>query len=177
VIKPSEWLPALWGEFEPQWGSSAESEATVSLLLRHMNGIANTLMESPEKFEPIVLEHDREGETVTSVEEWSLGYMRGVELASTEWRSGGEELFEILFPIMAFATEKGRTTLNKLEAEEVEALKRSIPDSVRRLHAYWLEQRLVTPGHQPVVQDEPRVGRNDPCPCGSGKKFKKCCLH
>ena len=22
-----------------------------------------------------------------------------------------------------------------------------------------------------------RVGRNDPCPCGSGKKFKKCCLH
>ncbi len=24
-------------------------------------------------------------------------------------------------------------------------------------------------------RDEPRVGRNDPCPCGSGKKFKKCC--
>ena len=23
----------------------------------------------------------------------------------------------------------------------------------------------------------PKVGRNDPCPCGSGKKFKKCCLH
>jgi len=22
----------------------------------------------------------------------------------------------------------------------------------------------------------PKVGRNDPCPCGSGKKFKKCCL-
>jgi hypothetical protein len=28
---------------------------------------------------------------------------------------------------------------------------------------------------QPVVRQEPRVGRNDPCPCGSGKKFKKCC--
>jgi hypothetical protein len=26
------------------------------------------------------------------------------------------------------------------------------------------------------IRDEPRVGRNDPCPCGSGKKFKKCCL-
>lgn len=25
--------------------------------------------------------------------------------------------------------------------------------------------------------DTPKVGRNDPCPCGSGKKFKKCCLH
>jgi uncharacterized protein YecA (UPF0149 family) len=24
-------------------------------------------------------------------------------------------------------------------------------------------------------RDNPKVGRNDPCPCGSGKKFKKCC--
>jgi uncharacterized protein YecA (UPF0149 family) len=29
---------------------------------------------------------------------------------------------------------------------------------------------------KPIVRDTPRVGRNDPCPCGSGKKFKKCCL-
>jgi hypothetical protein len=29
----------------------------------------------------------------------------------------------------------------------------------------------------PVVNPLRSVGRNDPCPCGSGKKFKKCCLH
>jgi hypothetical protein len=29
---------------------------------------------------------------------------------------------------------------------------------------------------QPIVNTEPKVGRNDPCPCGSGKKYKKCCL-
>jgi curved DNA-binding protein CbpA len=28
---------------------------------------------------------------------------------------------------------------------------------------------------QPYVRPEPKVGRNDPCPCGSGKKYKKCC--
>ncbi|MCI0480557.1 MAG: SEC-C domain-containing protein, partial [Candidatus Dadabacteria bacterium] len=27
----------------------------------------------------------------------------------------------------------------------------------------------------PVQRDMPKVGRNDPCPCGSGKKYKKCC--
>jgi preprotein translocase subunit SecA len=27
----------------------------------------------------------------------------------------------------------------------------------------------------PIRRDEPKVGRNDPCPCGSGKKYKKCC--
>lgn len=26
-----------------------------------------------------------------------------------------------------------------------------------------------------VVRDKPKVGRNEPCPCGSGKKYKKCC--
>ncbi len=29
---------------------------------------------------------------------------------------------------------------------------------------------------EPYVRPEPKVGRNDPCPCGSGKKYKKCCL-
>lgn len=29
--------------------------------------------------------------------------------------------------------------------------------------------------NQPVVNETPKVGRNDPCPCGSGKKYKKCC--
>lgn len=28
---------------------------------------------------------------------------------------------------------------------------------------------------QTAVREEPKIGRNDPCPCGSGKKFKKCC--
>jgi len=31
-------------------------------------------------------------------------------------------------------------------------------------------------GHGPFVREAPKVGRNDPCPCGSGKKYKKCCL-
>ncbi|MRR08909.1 preprotein translocase subunit SecA [bacterium] len=31
------------------------------------------------------------------------------------------------------------------------------------------------PRLQPVTNQGPKVGRNDPCPCGSGKKYKKCC--
>ena len=30
-------------------------------------------------------------------------------------------------------------------------------------------------GETPVVREEPKIGRNDLCPCGSGKKYKKCC--
>lgn len=28
---------------------------------------------------------------------------------------------------------------------------------------------------KPITREAPKVGRNDPCPCGSEKKFKKCC--
>ena len=35
---------------------------------------------------------------------------------------------------------------------------------------------LSTFGHAPAINPFKAIGRNDPCPCGSGKKFKKCCL-
>jgi len=38
---------------------------------------------------------------------------------------------------------------------------------------YYTDGKMVTPGTQ--RNEGPRVGRNDPCPCGSGKKYKKCC--
>ena len=28
---------------------------------------------------------------------------------------------------------------------------------------------------RPIVRESPKIGRNEPCPCGSGKKYKKCC--
>ena len=30
---------------------------------------------------------------------------------------------------------------------------------------------------KPSVREYKKIGRNDPCPCGSGKKYKKCCLN
>jgi len=38
---------------------------------------------------------------------------------------------------------------------------------------YFVDGEAVKP--ETFVRETPKVGRNDPCPCGSGKKFKKCC--
>ncbi len=45
----------------------------------------------------------------------------------------------------------------------------------RRREGQWfyLDGEMVK--QKPVVRDQPKVGRNEPCPCGSGKKYKKCC--
>ncbi|MBT9588953.1 YchJ family protein [bacterium] len=42
----------------------------------------------------------------------------------------------------------------------------------RKEDGRWLFLR----GKQNPLRQAPKAGRNDPCPCGSGKKFKKCCL-
>ncbi len=44
------------------------------------------------------------------------------------------------------------------------------------IHEKIVEEKQELPGKgQPIVRESPKIGRNDPCPCGSGKKYKKCC--
>ncbi len=45
----------------------------------------------------------------------------------------------------------------------------------KQLVRLYADYRKRHPTHSPIVKSE-KAGRNDPCPCGSGKKFKKCCL-
>ena len=42
--------------------------------------------------------------------------------------------------------------------------------SEEKLHELYLEQKKSN-----TIVKGPKIGRNDPCPCGSGKKYKKCC--
>lgn len=47
----------------------------------------------------------------------------------------------------------------------------ALPMAVAGIHDFWRARRKAVP----VTRGAPKVGRNDPCPCGSGKKFKQCC--
>ncbi len=40
----------------------------------------------------------------------------------------------------------------------------------------WSDMIGIGASHTPIIRDKPKIGRNDPCPCNSGKKYKKCCL-
>jgi uncharacterized protein len=177
LIPPSQWLPAIWGDFEPVWDDMGDFERVFMLMMRHMNSIAAQLIEEPESFEPLFLERELEGNTSTIVDEWCEGYRRGVELAEPEWQAGGEEIMTLLEPIHGF-TESSEWRAHEQGLDEVEALRRAIAPNARAIHAYWLARRGEPELERtsPIRRAEPRVGRNDPCPCGSGKKYKKCCL-
>ena len=46
----------------------------------------------------------------------------------------------------------------------------------RKEDGRWFYVEGNVHARQPVRREGPKVGRNDPCPCGSGKKYKKCCM-
>ena len=62
----------------------------------------------------------------------------------------------------------------KRKVAEIEALIRGVRDNMR-LAEYNGNTYSSLSAASSVVRDQPKVGRKDPCPCGSGKKFKKCC--
>jgi len=45
----------------------------------------------------------------------------------------------------------------------------------RRHQGRWFFHSAQEPKQTPTERSQPKIGRNEPCPCGSGKKYKKCC--
>ncbi len=47
--------------------------------------------------------------------------------------------------------------------------------SFEKIDGKWIFMDGVVPKPKQVIRETPKIGRNDPCPCGSGLKYKKCC--
>lgn len=183
LIPPSEWFPAIFSGEPPEFETEVQVQNLFALLLRHMNSIAEILAEDPEEFEPMFGYHDCDhdddcNEPVEIVEEWCMGYLRGVSLRAEEWEPLWREEPEALTTIALFGTTEGWDELEKLDDETQQGFREMLPAMVRTIYSYWQSQR-----NKPVTQhiteqrEADKIGRNDPCPCGSGKKYKQCCLH
>jgi len=176
LVPLSQWLPAVWGDFEPVWENEKDFEQIFSLMMRHMNGISTTLSEQPKAFEPIFMEREVKGKTYTIVDEWCEGYMRGVALMADLWDEEGPEIEELLMPILAF-TSATNWRAHELGDEEVPIIQLAVTVNARDIYAYWLARRdEFGPGTGFNPRTVIKTGRNDPCFCGSGRKYKKCCL-
>jgi uncharacterized protein len=172
MVPPSEWYPAVWGGHTPVYESEAEAQHVFQLLVRHMNDVASALHMAPDSFEPMFQERIVEGRRYTIVDEWCYGYMRGVDLRRDQWQQLLNDSPQALDAVELFAAPQGWEALEKLDDMQIEQLQAVIPGVVRDLHAYWLRRRAV-----PVQRCAQKTGRNEPCPCGSGRKYKQCCLH
>ena len=123
---------------------------------------------------------------------WCQAYLAGVDAAEDDWfeflgesedeEEDGEEIVyldERLFPLLvltgeaeAAAREHGEEWPQGEEHEQLEnACQEDLPLAVTDIYRFWAAKR----GTPTIRREEPKVGRNEPCPCGSGRKFKQCC--
>ena len=96
------------------------------------------------------------------VADWSRqAHWLGLEILNTKDGQTADESGTVEF--VASYREKGK----KITHHEIATFKKD--------DGLWFFFDGEAPKPTQVIRNGPKVGRNDPCPCGSGKKYKKCC--
>jgi len=187
MLMPSEWLPRVWGPTEddaPTFDSNAQAERIIGLITRHLNAIVWNLQQEPDLFEPVFdlqVYVDDEREYVDG-EMWAHGYMTGINMQRDSWKALFESKhgIEVLQPIRLL----GSADISPEEEELIatpaqrEELSKPIPASVAWIYKFWAPQRRAAAERitgKTAEHEIPKISRNAPCTCGSGRKFKKCC--
>jgi uncharacterized protein len=185
LIKPSEWLPVVWGsegEDEPAFDSLDHLNRVLGLVMEHYNDVALTLIERADRYRPLFAVDKRHNETLWEI--WVAGFEKAVKLRPAAWQkllTADHETAHAMSGLLSLADVDRRDS--RFTPEQLDALTAAAPHQIGpwvvtinqwRLANYDPTQGLPTP-RSSFSTPTSKVGRNDPCPCGSGKKYKKCC--
>lgn len=180
-VTAPDYLPMVFGRDAPSGPAPADpgrDAALSSLVRRHADCVAAALQAGD--FAP-VLGYDEQGQPDGSA--WAVGFLRAVEMAPDSWDTMLDEkdFDDALDAIETLAAtlddEAGARVPSQREREAL--IDRMIGD-VSDIHEFFrpFRQAGTTPRAmrvETVRRDRPKTGRNDPCPCGSGRKYKACC--
>ena len=165
VVPPSTWLPLFLGEEE--FANEPEARAGFDAIMRLCNGVAGQLRCAPAEVCP-------EGDDDEGIETFCKGYIRGASLHPS-WEKN-ERGLALLCLFTALAGEVRESDLQGPDDQPLPDSEAWLQEHRNQLGAYLAELHdLFASARLPVIT-KPKAGRNEPCPCGSGKKYKKCCL-
>ena len=186
LVMPSEYMEVITsGETEDDdlvFVSVEEATHFNELVMRHWNAI-NRSFRDGETYMPVLAEAD-DGTTLGN--DWAKGFLKGAFMRPEPWSKvmDDEERGGVLVPILALAHEHDPDPEMRSYKEPVSPELRSdllagMIAGVRRLYDMFEPQRNAGAANLDLSgtfrRGSPKVGRNQPCPCGSGKKFKRCC--
>ena len=175
MLMPSDWQKLVLGDsvFEDR----DQAQDVMNLLMRLWN---QTLTELNEGYAiPDIEDEDW-------VQLWCSGYLQGVRL-DDQWRSD-EKAWTLVFPAAILSGEfnligepddKGNIITD--DTPQKDRARENIQLHVAAVHEYWnqwrREQMAQRDQSTPAKSKAARIkiGRNEKCPCGSGRKYKKCC--
>jgi uncharacterized protein len=173
-VKPSEYLPYVFGGEMSDFSSAEQTAKIMELLFQHWNHIADILLRG-EFYFPLLFE-DEAGKCHAN--EWAHGYMLGAELRRESWSGliGDEEDGGLMVPVMALHFEHdddpefGPSPI--LDDRREDIITHMIA-AILGVYRHFAPERMKDV-QQPIQHQHPKIGRNDPCYCGSGKKYKDC---
>ncbi len=175
---PHEWVRAVFQDHRFEDADTAQASSAL-LSLMH-NEILSDLRRMRADYSPRFLRDAEVGEDVALAGQWANGFVTGMLLRGDAWAAlvDTNEAMTVLIPILVFLTREDGTPLLTQCAEEIADLREEalplLGPAIYNVYQYWQAHSRRS---QPKAIDPLRkTGRNEPCPCGSGKKFKKCCL-
>ena len=174
--RPDEWAKAVFGP-DCTYEDAEQAQASVAMLALLHNKIVDDLRHMRADYAPFFLEHAQDGEEIRLAAEWAYGFIRGMRLREQVWDTlvGSKQGKLSLAAIIIFlpGVLKSEVGPEELAAAHKDALA-WIGPAVFEISQYWKTHARRA---EPAILDPFRkIGRNEPCPCGSGKKHKKCCL-
>ena len=186
----ADWLDYVWNEASREEIRELTPLQTVefcSPLVDHYAYVANALFTEPEAYRPYLAGFSDPLEAAAC---WAEGFRVGTCLSLDAWKPllNDKDVLLMLIAILGLVREedipedlRDDSPFCHVPPDQREHIRREtvemLPRIVRSLfyHTLDLDEDDDDP-HEPHVRASPKVGRNDPCPCGSGRKYKKCCL-
>jgi preprotein translocase subunit SecA len=85
------------------------------------------------------------------------------------------EAYSLFMEMMGRIRQEFLMKLFRIQLASEEEMEQARREEIRRRKQIFDQLGGGDASQKPVIRHEEKVGRNDPCPCGSGKKYKKCC--
>ena len=182
LVLPAEWLQEVWGADEsidpaPVFETEQQAKDVTRLVMAHYNAVARALLDKRGRYEAVYDVDTRNDDTMWEI--WIEGFARAMALRPCSWDSiaaadrGTRAALAGLEALIDIAD--GTTNLAKRDIDEFTRLAPDlIPTWIDDLYAWRVAKPSATSARS-IMPGSSKVGRNEPCPCGSGRKYKKCC--
>jgi uncharacterized protein len=183
-IRPSQWMAGLWAEETPVFDDVVQTEAVLSAVGTMFNTLSTKIEQSLRRLEAErVCDYRPAYQTPAgkpsheAVKSWVCGFWKAMQLTPSDWHAlaADQRMQVIITPFVGFM-QVGAGEAIELAPDINERLDEAAEDIPRAILLLRKIARLraarTSPARQPP---RTKVGRNDPCPCGSGQKFKRCC--
>ncbi len=197
-MDPEAWMPFLLGEEPPEVHKPEDMDALMDRLLSLYYWTARDSQgEHAPGFPPGVPLSDKAEDNITAdapLSRWSRGFIHGMGVVAPEWERQLPQEFhqDFYYALMVMTAFEKKAAVEELHedylAEEgqdeqmsftdyLQELQESLPDAMD-CYAFvgnHVRHHKARNAKSKGRRAKSKPGRNDPCPCGSGKKYKKCC--